>query len=167
MENWLLPGWVTKVSLRTVFSALHNALYCCGVPYQTNIWRLFLVRHQTPVWSCLSPQYLIVLLVLWILRDHNERHLCQGYRIKKSTIWCVSIIVLWTPHCLLRSLSCHDSSTWVLTFHYNNQSPWILSLFCLQEKIKPMVPIVHFKSAKPPFIICMKLVRILAIERNY
>nr|XP_022317054.1 UDP-GlcNAc:betaGal beta-1,3-N-acetylglucosaminyltransferase-like protein 1 isoform X1 [Crassostrea virginica] len=26
-----------------------------------------------------------------------------------------------------------------------------------KEKIKPMVPIVHFKSAKPPFIICMKL----------
>lgn len=26
-----------------------------------------------------------------------------------------------------------------------------------KEKIKPTVPIVHFKSAKPPFIICMKL----------
>lgn len=26
-----------------------------------------------------------------------------------------------------------------------------------KEKIKPTVPIVHFQSAKPPFIICMKL----------
>uniref|UniRef100_A0A8W8JG41 Glycosyltransferase 2-like domain-containing protein n=1 Tax=Magallana gigas TaxID=29159 RepID=A0A8W8JG41_MAGGI len=27
----------------------------------------------------------------------------------------------------------------------------------ISEKIKPTVPIVHFQSAKPPFIICMKL----------
>lgn len=56
--------------------------------------------------------------------------------------------------------------TGVLTIHYDHQTCDSL-LFCLQEKIKPTVPIVHFQSAKPPFIICMKLVRRLGHSREW
>lgn len=56
--------------------------------------------------------------------------------------------------------------TGVLTIHYDHQTCDSL-LFCLQEKIKPTVPIVHFQSAKPPFIICMKLVRRLGHLREW
>lgn len=102
------------------------------------------------------------------LRDHNERHLCQGQRKKCHLNFaeCVNIFVYGCPLLFAQIFFHADSSTGVLTIHYNHQTCDSL-LLCLQEKIKPTVPIVHFKSAKPPFIICMKLVRRLGHLREW
>lgn len=165
MKIWLLLGWVTKVSPWSVF--LH-----CTMPCIVMVSRIKQIFGGSFQWGTKTLSDLV--------REKGHCSFDETSNIKRSqwetfmsgvekknAIWILLNVL--TSLCMgaLYCLHRFSSTLTVLLEYWQFITTCDSLLFCLQEKIKPTVPIVHFKSAKPPFIICMKLVRRLGHLREW
>lgn len=132
-------------------SAVHNAMYCHGVPYQTNIWRLISVRHQNSVWSCREKSHCSVDETTNIKRSQWETFM-SGVE-KKNAIWILlnvlTSLCMGALYCLYRF-----SSTLTVLLEYwqfiTTIKPVILSFSVYRKRSNQQYQLCISNLPNPP-----------------